>query len=379
MVNKYEKDFYEYLKNNDYILKKYLNGLNYYNAIYIHKDCSEINKYSSAYSYDKFDRYSVKGDGDFSSENIKRKYIKSIWVDELSNNKEFIKELDFFIGSKSIISFISSLETKKEVKAKFLTSLPVSFLSIHDIDFTELTEFVKKLDFSEEKEDKFYLSFFKARKNQLKNRQAEKVEEFLINKYGLNEDKLEPYFSFFPNINNRFNEIDLDIIEEKRCLFSVIINARKAAKILYGKPEDTIVEWIGQFTSSYGRKNNISGYTENIDKSNCTIESSFYGSKTEFITDKCNREHFSVWLKKFLIYYAELGEKEKLNHDFISKWILQEELSDKFTGLVKMVKGAQNLGPSLSETLMNLEKQASVKEIIASLKAQEDTPVLAEA
>ena len=59
--------------------------------------------------------------------------------------------------------------------------------------------------------------------------------------------------------------------------------------------------------------------------------------------------------------------------------LTEEELSDKFTGLVKMVKGAQNLGPSLSETLMNLEKQASVKEIIASLKAQEDTPVLAEA
>lgn len=59
--------------------------------------------------------------------------------------------------------------------------------------------------------------------------------------------------------------------------------------------------------------------------------------------------------------------------------LTEQELSDKFTGLVKMVKGAQNLGPTLSETLMNLENQASVKEIIASLKAQDETPVLAEA
>lgn len=59
--------------------------------------------------------------------------------------------------------------------------------------------------------------------------------------------------------------------------------------------------------------------------------------------------------------------------------LTEQELSDKFTGLVKMVKGAQNLGPALSETLMNLENQASVKEIIASLKAQDETPVLAEA
>jgi 2-methylcitrate dehydratase PrpD len=59
--------------------------------------------------------------------------------------------------------------------------------------------------------------------------------------------------------------------------------------------------------------------------------------------------------------------------------LTEQELSDKFTGLVKMVKGAHDLGPGLSETLMNLEKQASVKEIIASLKAQDETPVLAEA
>jgi hypothetical protein len=44
-----------------------------------------------------------------------------------------------------------------------------------------------------------------------------------------------------------------------------------------------------------------------------------------------------------------------------------------------MVRGAQNLGPALSEKLMNLENQASVSEIITSLKAQDETPVLAEA
>lgn len=59
--------------------------------------------------------------------------------------------------------------------------------------------------------------------------------------------------------------------------------------------------------------------------------------------------------------------------------LTDQELSDKFTGLVKMVKGAGNLGPALSEKLMNLENQVSVKEIIASLKAQDETPELAEA
>jgi len=38
------------------------------------------------------------------------------------------------------------------------------------------------------------------------------------------------------------------------CLFSVIINARKASKILYGKPEGDIIDWITQFTSTYAKK-----------------------------------------------------------------------------------------------------------------------------
>lgn len=103
MENKYEKDFYEYLKKNDYILKKSKNGLGSYSGTYVHKDCSDINNYYSVYSSDKFYRYYVKGDGDFSEENIKIKYLKSIWVDELSNNKEFFKELEFFIKPQNII------------------------------------------------------------------------------------------------------------------------------------------------------------------------------------------------------------------------------------------------------------------------------------
>lgn len=329
MEKKYQNDFYEYLKKNDYVLRKSKHGLGGYNGIYVHKDCAEINNYSSVYSSDKFYHIYIKGDGEFSSENIKIKYLNSIWIEELATNKDFIKEIDFFLDSKKILSFINNLETKKEVKCKFLTSLPVSLLTVSDIDLKELKELIDSFSLSPEKEDKLYLSLFKSRKNQLKDRQGEKVEEFLIQKYGLNEDKLEPYFSFFPNINNRFNKIELDIIEPRMCLFSVIINARKASKILYGKPEGDIIDWITQFTSTYAKKNNISGYTENIDKSTSTIESSFYGITTLSITDKCNREHFSIWLKKFLIYYAELSIKEKPNNEFISKWILQEELSGK--------------------------------------------------
>jgi 2-methylcitrate dehydratase PrpD len=53
------------------------------------------------------------------------------------------------------------------------------------------------------------------------------------------------------------------------------------------------------------------------------------------------------------------------------------ELNDKFLGLVKMVKGNEDLGTKLSDDLINLEKQESIKNLMLSLKVQDMPPTLA--
>jgi 2-methylcitrate dehydratase PrpD len=59
--------------------------------------------------------------------------------------------------------------------------------------------------------------------------------------------------------------------------------------------------------------------------------------------------------------------------------LTDQELTDKFTGLVQMVKGSQDLGAQLSDALMNLEIQPSIQDMIASLKISDKLPELAEA
>jgi 2-methylcitrate dehydratase PrpD len=53
-----------------------------------------------------------------------------------------------------------------------------------------------------------------------------------------------------------------------------------------------------------------------------------------------------------------------------------EEMESKFIGLVEMVDTKEGLGAELSETLMNLEHQASVAKIISELKAKSAAPAL---
>ena len=59
--------------------------------------------------------------------------------------------------------------------------------------------------------------------------------------------------------------------------------------------------------------------------------------------------------------------------------LTEQELDDKFSGLVKMLSGTQKWAPSLSETLMNLEKQSSIRDIISGLRVHDASPVLADA
>lgn len=56
--------------------------------------------------------------------------------------------------------------------------------------------------------------------------------------------------------------------------------------------------------------------------------------------------------------------------------LTQQELADKFSGLVEMVETDQGVDASLSQRLMSLEQEANVADIIKSLKALSENPVL---
>ena len=56
--------------------------------------------------------------------------------------------------------------------------------------------------------------------------------------------------------------------------------------------------------------------------------------------------------------------------------LTQQELADKFSGLVEMVETDKGVDANLSQRLMSLEKEADVADIIKSLKALSENPVL---
>lgn len=334
-TNEREKELIvEYLKANGYSLYSKSHQITWY--YWIHKDY-DIKDYKKEYSNSGFSlKHStlrIVGNGEFSEKEIKRTYLKQKWKDELVKDKEYFKEIHYLIKNfenNSLLTFIDTLPTNNNIKLKLIENLPVSTLEAYEVSFKFLKEIVEKSEYNEKEKDSFYLKFFKSRKNQLKGNTGEAATEFLLSLYKESQEKLEAYFPFFPNINNHFNELDLNIEESGYVVFSSRFNMRKAGNLLGGLSETTVQEWTKLFSSSMAKKYGLWSVIEEADKPKAIFEVRFYKSEVNsVVSEDINLDNYKKHLKDFLIYMSQLSEKPKLNFEYITKWLFQKELTKK--------------------------------------------------
>lgn len=324
----------DYLKNNDYSLYSKSLGITAY--YWIHKNADKTNyrkeydssRYSIAHS-----SVNIIGEEENSKNNIKQKYLLEKWKEDSFKDKEYFEEIDYCIHNyekNSVLNFISLINDTPEKKLKLIENLPISILELPQLTIEKLKTFVDSSNYKQEEKDKFYLKFFKLRKNQLKDKVGEEVEMFLMSLYRDNQEKLEPYFSFFPNIKNNFNDIELNIEEPGYVIFSLRLNIRKAAKQLSNMSEVIAEEWIRVFSGSMAKKYNLWCQMENIDKPKAIHEIRFYKSelKTE-VNEKVSIENYQKTLKSFLVYMSKLSEKPNINFEYVEKWMFQKDLKEK--------------------------------------------------
>lgn len=327
---KEKEELINYLKENDYQL--YSERSSYY---FVHKDSYE-NKYKKEYGNTRFSvensTLNIVGVGQFNHINIKKKCALDNFTPEMVKDKEYFKLLEYLVKRSEqddIINFVKELPTSANNKVKMLENLPVSLLDAYTTNFNKVKDLLDDSDYSEIEKEKFYVKFFKARKNQLKGKTGEYAEKFIISLYGNNEDKLTPYFDFFPNIKNRFQSIELDIEEPGYIIFSQRFNVRKASKILKGKEESKVQNWIQIFSSNMAKKYKVWSSVEIIDRPKAIIEVRFYKTDLNITIDnKLNLDNYAKKLKKFLIYLMDLTEEPKLNFEYIDKWINHTDLTE---------------------------------------------------
>lgn len=324
----------DYLKANDYVLYSKSGIIRTYYWIHKNSDTKGFTKeYGSTGFSLEHSKLNIIGENEFSSKNIKEKYLIKKWNTNSIKDKDYFKEMDYLLDSQTmdeIINFVNKLPATTKEKVKLIENLPVSLLQAYYTNFETLRTIVEKSDYSKEEKDKFYIKFFKARKNQLKGKTGEAAENLLMTMYKGDENSLKPYFDFFSNIKNKFNDINLDIEESGYVIFSQRLNLRKAAKILERQAESKVHDWIEKFSQYMAKNYQTWSSIEIVDKPKYIIEIRFYKPEVDtIINPKLTIENYNKKLKEFLIYISRLSEEPKLNFNYIEKWLMQSDLTAK--------------------------------------------------
>lgn len=238
---------------------------------------------------------------------------------------------------KTIYPFLSSIDDKK-VFINTLSYFSLKLFSLFEFIPEKMNSIMDNLKFNQSEKEKTFLNFIKSRKNQLNTPVVEvKVKNFLLQLHNNNKDTLLPYFSFFPLLQNEFEDPDINFFEgNTEYTTSVLINLNKAKKSF---PADS---WA---IHSYEYVINIfaRGLTQHykLDKVIYDNKENKNLYRTTFFH---NNEKFDTQLLKsnltqFLKFATtEIKDPNKnINVDFVNSWMLKKHIEEKLDNNVPQV------------------------------------------
>lgn len=249
------------------------------------------------------------------------------------DKKELIKDIYSYMGYSwkedariKIYRFFKEVTIDGLGLVNLISSIPISVLEANNVDFQKIEDLFKERNAPKKEVDKFWFKFFKTRKNQIKYPSVgPKVAQFLINKYGHNEEVLKPYFAFSNHVRSQFEEINFDLIEEgSKFVISFKINCKKASQMLCipDHGEHKIANDISNFLYSLREINNW----EKVKVSNEDKKDIY-----EYTVYSCNEVSRDDTIKMI----KELLDFKKTNPDFfpnrvsVESWLLNRNLRDE--------------------------------------------------
>ena len=242
------------------------------------------------------------------------------------NQKIMLKEYSNFSGAKITDTYMQLCDAffdSPQEKISFIKKMPFTMLEVQYVDLPELDKQLHKLGLKDDALHQFYIDFFKPRKNQIKVPSiGSKVKSFLKSKY--DENKLKAFFPFFPFLQADYQEVELDIFDNKHEICTTTFVKLKSVVQKYG-----IKNWK---TDDY--KTHLSnlcvGLKEyyNLEKFSTPEDSSSKVLKIEFFHSNFN---FTLPLLNDLVseYFLALKinpQEPQYNQEAGLKWVRQYNL-----------------------------------------------------
>jgi hypothetical protein len=254
------------------------------------------------------------------------------------NQKIILKDYKNFSGVKikdTYMQLCDAFCSSSQEKIQFIKKMPFTMFEVNYVDLPEFDKQLQDLGLKDDALHQFYVDFLKPRKNQIKvPSTGAKVKSFLKSKY--DEDKLEPFFPFFPFLQADFQEVALDIFDNQHELSTVSFVKLKTIVQKYGiknwKTEDykTHISNLCVGIKEYYKLNKALN-TEDATSKILKIE--FLHSNPNFTLDLLND-----LVSQYFVSLKSNPQEPKYNKEVGMKWVLQYNLQQNLDVKVEKVK-----------------------------------------
>jgi hypothetical protein len=250
-----------------------------------------------------------------------------------SNNTEeqkfMLSNITEYLGyswNDNIIYVLGKTTKNYKDVVNVVNGFSITTLHISRVNLKELDNILESFNPKAEDLYKFWLKFFKQRKNQVKNAMYGPVmSKFLLNKYGRDQEKLSPFCELSNSLKSEFEELEFQLEEDSaKYVTAFRVNCRKASQLLSipNYTEGRIQNEIGKFM--YGLKNiwNLEKIdVVDFDRHKGIVEFRIYNSQKQY-----SQEEVTSLVKEFLVYKKRVPELDTTDV-LVNNWMLQRELS----------------------------------------------------
>lgn len=243
------------------------------------------------------------------------------------NKKILLKDYSNFSGVRikdSYTILCDSLCNSPQEKIFFLKKLP---FTVFEAKYIELHEFDKQLENLGLKDNalhRFYVDFFKPRKNQIKvPSTGVKVKSFLKAKY--EEDKLEAFFPFFPFLQADYKEVDLDIFNNQHEFNTTTFVKLKAVVQKYGIKNwktDDYKTHLSNLSNGIKEYYKLQSFKNEEDSFSKVLKIEFLHSNSQFNISLLNN-----LISEYFVSLKSNPQNPTFNKEVGLTWVLQYNLS----------------------------------------------------
>lgn len=355
LKNEFALEFFRYLKNLDYTIFRSKNS---YRTSFcaaqkalgnIFDSGNNFNSYSTVHSENEFLNILTKSQSreiELSYDDQARTFdffVKFFNQSTVENQTLLLKDIEAITNSKwnkYIFKVLDGISKDNKELIQNIHAIPISTMDISSVSLSDWKNYLSSKQIDDQELDKFFLKYLRIRKNQIKDSYTgPQVKQFLLDHYGRNREKLEPYFLFFNHIKDEFEEISLDI-EEMTSSYTTTtrLNCRKASQLLCipKYTESEIKKEIESFCYGMMKYQNFDQViVDEFDKPKNIVEVRIYSSFP------FEQKELNSLIKDYLLF-KKSNPTIETNKNTVEKWLMQkslkEELSSKESTPNKRVK-----------------------------------------